>query len=803
MSNRNSWSGAITVYLSIILSAVILLSGILMDIVRIKAAEVQVRRAVNTAAMSTLAGYHTKLKEDYGLFALNNSDSSKLDETTKSYLQKNLFLESEEDKDSESAYDFLKSIVIDDKYRTVHFIDLYDYRVENVQVLPIYNFTENEITRQQIAEYMKYRAPAQFAENFMEKINYVSSTADLADAYKQKTRIEKKLSKVEKTLVRLQDDIDELNRFDKRSFDNNQGSGSLLKTYIESEVQRSVYAVYSSVEITVSENKEEQEKAEELGKYADNLYREASNSAEDTREQLEEDLSDCLSAAQNALNEVENMQTLIKSLKSDIDALKASLKELDTNNRPDKPQISDALKLDIEKWERLIDSENSSSIIEGLERDIKLLSNIKGNLNWIPGLVSSLTDGLRSQATVNMRNALEGDSNLDISGTPEFNTVISRLLSTSEVRNIADSAARFESIKEVLLKSSKVQGKDPRKKIASNAEKIKEEITNTSNPPKRIEEPGLLPSYKVNGTYPNKIFSENLLQADSEDDDPSNESDSFDVDFDEDSDYSENTFGYITFLASRLEQYAKNLRNEIYVNEYILGTFKDGVEIKDASSDGKINDTLFDRNEVEYILAGAAGEGVNFMIIKGKILLIRFGMNTLHVYSDPQKRLKALEIATATAGFTGFGIPVVHNLIMCSWGMAESFQDMQDLYQGKRVPFIKTSQTWRTDLIPGGYRVDNSVQNQGSMMDFDYHDYLRLLLLIENKDVKMNRIEDLIQLNMQKSDPEFKLSNYNTYVKVNAQVSIRYWFITRIFVPSKFKTPDGRHLINIEAWKGY
>lgn len=65
MTKGKSWHGAITIYLSIILSSVILLSGILMDIVRIRTAEVQLRRAVNTAAESALAGYHTKLKEDY------------------------------------------------------------------------------------------------------------------------------------------------------------------------------------------------------------------------------------------------------------------------------------------------------------------------------------------------------------------------------------------------------------------------------------------------------------------------------------------------------------------------------------------------------------------------------------------------------------------------------------------------------------------------------------------------------------------------------------------------------------------
>lgn len=803
MIDRNSWSGAITVYLSLILSAVILLSGVLMDIVRIKAAEVQVRRAVNTAAISALAGYHTKLKEDYGLFTLYDNESVKLAETIKSYLQKNLLTELGESDRSKSVYDFLKSIIVNNEYKDVHFIDLYDYRIESVQVLPIYNLTENEISRQQIAEYMKYRAPAQFAENFMEKINYVSDTADITDAYKQKTIIDKKLAKVEKALTRLQKEIDEMNKFDKSKFDNVLSSNSLIETYIESEMQQSVYAVYSSIEIGTSENENEQEKTEELSEYAAELYRDASQNSNEKRKQLEEHLKNCLAAARAASGEVETVKALMKTLQSDINTLKNSLQELEKNNREDKPQIIDALKQDIKKWEQLVDSENSSIIQDALERDIILLNNINDSMGAIPRLVSSQTEDLRSQAKDNMRKAIEADGALDISGTLEFNTAIRKVLSAPAISGINSSAESFETIKEVLIKGVKKQGKDPRKTIANDAKEIKADIKKISKISKNIEEPKLLPSYSINGTYPNKIFSEGLLQAEQDEVNTSTEANDFEVDFDEESSFSENTFGYITYLTSALEQYAKNTRNEIYVNEYILKTFKDAVEIKDSATDNKIRDTLFDKAEVEYILSGLPSEQMNLLNIRGKILLIRFGMNTLHVYSDPQKRLKALEIATAAAGLTGFGIPIAQNLIMCSWGMAEAFQDMNDIYQGKRVAFIKTVQTWRTDLIPGGYKIDNDALNQGSLMDFDYHDYLRLLLLVENKDIKMNRIEDLIQVNMQKSSPEFKLSDYNTYVKVNVQISMKYWFLTKIFVPSRLKTSSGRHLINIEAWKGY
>jgi hypothetical protein len=773
-----------------------------MDIVRIRTAEVQLRRAVNTAAESALAGYHTKLKEDYGLFALHNNDSVQLEETIRSYLGKNLLLESEKKSSGDSAYSFLKGIVINNEYKDVKFLDIYDYRIEAIETVPIYNFTENEITRKQIDEYMKYRAPAQFAENLMEKLEYVSSTEKLTDAYKQKTAIEKKLDKVEKALGKLQKEIDAINSFNKNDFENKPGSNSLVQSYIELEIKKSVYKAYSNVEIDISESKEDKEKARELVQYARELYQDAAREAQDIEERLNEEVTDRITAVQNAERNIHDIQVLVSAARSEIETLRRSINKQEEGAQSD-IKITAALEADIEKWEWLLDTENSNSIITKLESNMELIINIKSKLAQIPNLTASYSGFMQAQAEGIMKSALGASEALDISGTSELDEVVRKVLASPELAAIAKSAERFETIDKVSAAASKAKGKDPRKSVAEDAKKIKDDISTLSESSKKIEDRRTLPSYFINGSYPNKIFSDDLLQTEANDEKLSSTVEGVDVNFDEDSNFSEDAFGYITSLASRLGEFAKDMRDELYVNEYILAVFKDGVELKDSASDNKIKDTLFDKCEVEYILTGAASETQNFLVVKGKILLIRFGMNTLHVYSDPQKRLKALEIATAAAGFTGFGIPIVHNMLMCTWGMAEAFQDIKEIYDGKKVPFIKTIETWRTDLIPGGYSTKDDVQNEGSIMDFDYHDYLRLLLLVQNKEVKMNRIEDLIQLNMQKSSPGFELKNYNTYVKVNAEISIKYWFLTGSFIPSKHKTTDGRHKIHIEAWKGY
>ena len=72
----------------------------------------------------------------------------------------------------------------------------------------------------------------------------------------------------------------------------------------------------------------------------------------------------------------------------------------------------------------------------------------------------------------------------------------------------------------------------------------------------------------------------------------------------------------------------------------------------------------------------------------------------------------------------------------------------------------------------------------GSVVSFDYLDYLRLLLFVVPQKIKLLRIADLMQLNMQKTlnNPDFILSNYNTFLLVEADISFKYFFVPGISV---------------------
>ena len=71
-------SGQITVFAAIILLAVLMLAGMLVDFSRIGAGSTMVKRAAKTAARSLLADYGSQLKEQYGIFALQVQDEAEL-----------------------------------------------------------------------------------------------------------------------------------------------------------------------------------------------------------------------------------------------------------------------------------------------------------------------------------------------------------------------------------------------------------------------------------------------------------------------------------------------------------------------------------------------------------------------------------------------------------------------------------------------------------------------------------------------------------------------------------------------------
>ena len=103
------------------------------------------------------------------------------------------------------------------------------------------------------------------------------------------------------------------------------------------------------------------------------------------------------------------------------------------------------------------------------------------------------------------------------------------------------------------------------------------------------------------------------------------------------------------------------------------------------------------RAEQEYILLGNPDLKANVNGVKARIFGVRFLLNAIYAYtSDSALRNETFTMATAIAGWTGFGVPIVQNVLLLASALTESVLDVNDLVSGKTVALYKNPNVWRS-----------------------------------------------------------------------------------------------------------
>lgn len=178
-------------------------------------------------------------------------------------------------------------------------------------------------------------------------------------------------------------------------------------------------------------------------------------------------------------------------------------------------------------------------------------------------------------------------------------------------------------------------------------------------------------------------------------------------------------------IGDKISNTTMNLRNELYINEYIIGQFATATDHGEGGQpvtlSGYSKDTHYLNHEAEYILRGSLHEKTNLQYVSHTIMGIRFVMNYLHLLTNTEKRTFIMGVATSIAGWWtfGLGVYIVAALMMAAWSYVESLVDVRYLLEGKKVPFLKTRTDWYTSFNGivkgiveevGDYAADQSVQ---------------------------------------------------------------------------------------------
>lgn len=800
--------GAITVFLSIIIVALILMVGVIVDFARIKVAKTYAKRAVEQSSRALLAGYSKELKEGYGLFA-NSKNAEGLTQELQVYLENNLItdLKSVNKNEESETIEFLKRLLGGQGgYKDKSFLDLYGFKIENVKVEPIYNLTENKVTRNQIIEYMKYRAPINIIfqeDDFLKKIETVSKMGEDSKLLKLKAKIDRLSSQIDADLGELNKTIQNLRTLKPEKY-KYSSARSKIRGYIDLALQyktalRERKELISKISKAKSDSKKSNDYLKGLQDDLSDLNKQISN----TRQSIKDEFNNLMGELEKYRNFNIDAIEKLKKIESELIEARAKIEELkkQTEKLQDNDKLKDSMLKDLEELSKEYPTQ---------ER----ISSIKLKLQKNADILNEIISGGSSFRSFHNNTILSDSWNDKERVKPGVES------SLSGIKNYTN-----DSSIDIGISAKQIEGNQGTlKKIRDIVKNVKTNLNGSNNKSLKEIKLEVLPSYynTKNNSFPNKVNTEgsiNLGSIAGENDFSAEslqkaKSDDYEGKNNKDESFSEQGFQVMESLTAKLNDMIKTKVDELYVNEYILDRFQSLVTKQEYNNTQKMNvNAKIDNKqvkekaldyEIEYILFGMSKDSENALKSRIRLVLVRFPPNFLYAYTNKEIRTATLEAATVIGGALtgGAGIPFIQAGLISALAMNESILDTNDLIKGDKVPFFKSEYSWKTGFIKAAAK--GTVDDKG--LAFTYQDYLRIFLLMQSPEVKMNRIEDLIQcgLNDSSSKSTNKLSRYSTYLKIEVDVSIKYLFITQAFVPKSLKTNTGdRHKIKIILYQGY
>jgi len=157
--------------------------------------------------------------------------------------------------------------------------------------------------------------------------------------------------------------------------------------------------------------------------------------------------------------------------------------------------------------------------------------------------------------------------------------------------------------------------------------------------------------------------------------------------------------------------------------------------------------------ELEYLLGGNREDRENLAAVVNKLMLIRQVSNHICLWSDGGKVAQA---DAAAAGIASAVLmpeiqPIVKLSLMFAWAYGESVGDIRILLDGGKIPLMKGHGDWRLEFSKIADFKDENYQKGNGQKGLSYNEYIKLLLLSMNKDVKIMRFMDIVEMDLKKT----------------------------------------------------
>ncbi len=171
----------------------------------------------------------------------------------------------------------------------------------------------------------------------------------------------------------------------------------------------------------------------------------------------------------------------------------------------------------------------------------------------------------------------------------------------------------------------------------------------------------------------------------------------------------------------------------------------------------------------EYILYGFNSDAANLRRSVEILFSLRAAANLSSLYADSVRKSEVDFVALVICSLllSPEFSDMLSAIILGIWALAEATCDMRQLLDGGRVSLMKEHKEWSTSLtgILTGNFYENSTNNKG----LSYQDYLRVFLGLMNKEKKVERSFDVVEMDLRQTDGNqyFRIDRCIDYIKVN------------------------------------
>lgn len=203
-------------------------------------------------------------------------------------------------------------------------------------------------------------------------------------------------------------------------------------------------------------------------------------------------------------------------------------------------------------------------------------------------------------------------------------------------------------------------------------------------------------------------------------------------------------------LEELIEKYETDLSKNKLIN-YVSLVFTNALNEK--------KETHLWNTEMEFIISGRKSQNENVQKTREKIRMILLPERLLEVYMDEERKSEAELIALATCGWWSgeIGVTIMKNAILVSMAVEDTESDLDALMSGEKISLLK-----------------------GFDIKLDYEEFLKLLLMFEDRDTILDRIRIMIDANLKEVNGIFDITKVKSGVLLKVTSKSKFIFTTSI-----------------------